>query len=269
MKEQIIRVVDKVFSTDITCSLGDILLQGDTLENGQLTVLSRFYDVTHFKNGVDKSFPFQNALSYITWGDRHDRETGNRNFETLIASYEKSGYKKGSRIILYKGAMIANGTHRLALNLYHRIWDVDANLMWRKMRKHRTIEWYNEKGLDPKWNKTLEDTKNEVDTILFNEGVTFVVIASVNSSNQIELLEALFRKKCKCFKMELCDKTIITRFSLSSPDYITKRGGLYSRTASRLYKEISKLGIKVLGCSFNCSCGRNLYRQYRMQGNIE
>ena len=58
-------IVDCKLSVEIECSLGDILLQGEKMDDGQVTVTSRYYDIVCYKVGSDETFPFQNALSYV------------------------------------------------------------------------------------------------------------------------------------------------------------------------------------------------------------
>ena len=100
MKDFLISIFDRLFKTNIVCSIADIILQGENLCEGQLTVLARYYDILQYKTGKDLSFPFQNALSRVLWGDAHKEEAGNASFKRLIESYDRYGYKADSKVIL-------------------------------------------------------------------------------------------------------------------------------------------------------------------------
>lgn len=263
MKTHIIQTLDSICSTKVLCSIGDVLLRGNALDNGQLIVISRYYDVLRYMEGSDRSFPFQNALSYVLWGDRHDRETGDRNFGNLIASYERSGYKKGSRIVLYNDGAIANGTHRLALNLYHSIWEVEADLLWRPSRNQRNIDWYIEQGLSPEWRSALEDTGRVVEKRLFDAGATFVVVTEQVDSDKLLALEKLMAERSKTHMMERIGNTFVLRFSLITPDYYVRKGHLHSRTAEDLFQRIDALNIAMMDKAYNAVDGRRIWEKYR------
>lgn len=51
-------VIDRCLSIDIEYSVGDLLLKGDTMDNGQITAITRYYDIICYKNSKDKSFTF-------------------------------------------------------------------------------------------------------------------------------------------------------------------------------------------------------------------
>lgn len=264
-KDNLVRVFDNLFSWNIYCSIGDIMLSGNDLDFGQLTVLSRYYDVCCYKDGSDKSFPFQNATSLCMWGDEHDEESGNNGFEAIIKSYELNGYNKDSRIILWRDATLANGSHRLALNIYSGFWDISAKVCFRRKKESRfSTLWYIEKGLDRHWLDVLDRMAGEVRQKLFNEGVSFVCVADKLEDTVSQKLIVLLKKNCKeVFVSRLIEGGYLFRFSLSDPQYIVRKRQLFSTKAYRLYKKIEKeFGHIIINKSFNCLNGRSLFCRY-------
>ena len=260
---------DKTAKTDIRCSLGDLLLQGEKPDNGQLTVVSRYYDILRYKSGEDKDFSFQNSLSYALWGKNHDKEKGNKRFMSLIASYDKYGYKEGSRIILYKGGEIANGTHRIAMNLYHEVWDINASVLWRRNRNRKHMEWYTERGLAERWQQIVDDTMKKIEDVLFSRGVAFGMMTDTVDDNLCGRAEILLKSWCKRYVWYKGEWGGYLMFSLVNPDYEVKKGKLYSKEAVRLYKALSEdVGIPLLSKTFNCSEGRELFLSITDKNNF-
>lgn len=265
-KDNLVRVFDSLFSWNIYCSVGDIMLSGNDLDFGQLTVLSRYYDVCCYKDGSDKSFPFQNATSRCMWGDEHDEESGNNSFEAIIKSYELNGYNKESRIILWRDASLANGSHRLALNIYSGFWDISAKVCFRQNKESQfSYRWYIEKGLDRHWLDVLDSMAGEVKQILFNAGVTFVCVSDKLEGCVSQKLIAFLREECKdVWASQLNEGGYLFRFSLFDPKYIVRKRQLYSTTAFSLYKKIEKkFGCILTNKSFNCLDGRSLFCRYK------
>ena len=266
MKAFLIRLFDFIFSSRIRCSIGDLLLPGRNMDSGQLTVVSRYYDVINYKLGTDRNFSFQNAISYVLFGDRHNRVSGDDNFKKIIESYDKNGYMEKSRIELYKGLNIANGTHRMALNIFHGFWEINARVLWRNIPTVKYLDWYIARGLDKKWEKVLSDTYESVQEKLFNEGVTLVFSTIPLSDEQTELLNRILRERCKHYIVSSANERVIVRFSLYNPRYIIKRNTLFSIESESLLDEINnQLGEVIVDKARNCIEGKELFDRIKLK----
>lgn len=133
----LMNLLDNLLSKKITCSIGDIMLKGKGLDEGQLTVITRYHDAEMYSVNGNKSFRLQNVLSKILWGEKHDEKTGNQTFTDLIESYKATGYNMNSYIQLDKHLSLMNGTHRVALNMYFGYWQVSAIIKGRSIFRKR------------------------------------------------------------------------------------------------------------------------------------
>lgn len=244
------------------------MLPGEKLNSGQLTILSRYYDIVRYKKGEDMDFPFQNALGYCVWGANHNAERGNSSFVSIIKSYDINGYNDSYPIQLWRGGQVANGTHRVALNIYHESWEMSATVLPRKSRHDRGIEWFVNKGLDEKWVHLLKVLDKDVQTKLFEIGETFSFTTDVLPSDLLENeFSILLGKYCKHFEIYLtCTNEIIVLYALKQPNYVLHNRELWSLTADRLYKDIEgDLGISLNSKSYNCTKGRQLFDNKRIK----
>jgi len=266
MKDQIIKILDNLLSKNITCSIGDIMLQGESLDEGQLTVLSRYYDLQQYQKG-DESFLFQNVLSKILWNNNHNEQSGNFAFRNLIKSYEKYGYKHGSRIQLDSEASLMNGSHRVAMNLWFDFYEIEAKIVRRRIRFKRGIQWYLENGLPESFVDVLKIVKLEITKKLFNVGASFIIVTGKLSSEQQKTMIHFLEPRTKEFK--LCPRFnekdgLIVSYSLANPKYYIKGHHLQSATARNLNKVLmNKLKIPIIDYSLNCSKGMILYESYK------
>lgn len=79
-------------------------------------------------------------------------ESAVKRFEQLIASVEKHGYDRMSEIIVDINLRLIDGSHRLALAIYHNISQVKIRVLKRIEEIHYGMEWFfkcfNESGCD-------------------------------------------------------------------------------------------------------------------------
>ena len=265
IKTFLIKQFDRIFSSEIDCSIGDIMLPGDYLDFGQFTVLSRFYDVLKYDAGTDKTFPFQNATSRCLWGSEHDEITGNENFKAIIESYKKNGYQRDFRIQLWRGGALANGTHRVALNIYYGIWEMTATMMWRKGHRQNALFWYLERGLDNKWKGKMLKMNSQVQERLFESGATLSCVTERLNETQVDSFESYCKCYCKRYLISPLDNgCYLLRYSLNDPLYTIKAGKLFSKASVDFYKKMKyECGINLLKTSNNCTDGSVVFNLYR------
>lgn len=69
-------------------------------------------------------------------------QKGAERFKSLIESYEKNGYDHNSRIELDKNLHLIDGSHRLALAMYHNIPVITAKVRSYSLDVYYSIEWF-------------------------------------------------------------------------------------------------------------------------------
>lgn len=264
MKIKIISFVDNLFSRKVTCSVGDILLRGNTLDEGQLTILSRYYDLLEYYSGRNLHFPFQNAISYLLWGDSHDEQSGNTGFMKLIESYEKDGYREDSLITLDRDLSLMNGSHRVAMNLYHGYWNMRAKVLYRRIKKCRGYDWYADKGLQKYWLNILNELRIKVEKSLFEEGITLAFVADVDSQESELELTSILNSKIRKYKLYHLSKEskIFVQVVFVQPNYLISKGGLRSLAMLELVQQINFRDIHVSEVAANCIAGKALFEKY-------
>lgn len=262
-------LIDNVFSKSVACSVGDIMLQGKELDEGQFTVVSRYYDILQYKEGKNLSFPFQNVIGYLLYGEKHREQDGNNGFMALIESYEKIGYKPDSPILLDRAASLMNGTHRVAINIWHGFWEMSAVVVWRTIRKKRYLQWYEERGLPFEYLQILRQTHFLIIQKLISEGVALVFVTDRKSP----LLDEFLKANTTYYKIWTLPKKeggVIFSLSLANPNYKVRKGILVSQTVPQFVKKLEReIGVIVKTYARNCTEGRLIFKKYERYINQE
>ena len=150
------------------------------------------------------------------------------------------------------------------MNFYHKIWDIEARVLPRKNRHKKGIDWYLDRGLDPKWQMVLHEVREKMLSLLFDEGVTFGMWIENATKIQYAELEKIMQEKTGQYRLTKRDGRGYFQFALAQPDYKIKEGRLYSREAQRIYQEVSSLmNLIIKGKSYNCSEGRQLFLKFK------
>lgn len=267
MIQKLVKVIDSILSQEITCSIGDIMHKGKELDEGQLTVLTRYYDIIQYIEKDNHSFILQNTLSRIIWGNEHDESAGNKSFSEIIESYKFRGYN-GSRIVIDKAISLVNGSHRVALNLYFDYWQICAKRIWRSIYGKRNLNWYINKGLQQNVVDEIGKIWKQMNLKLFDSGVAFVFILDNISLETVVILKELINQETKehrIYRLSMPKQGIMVLFSLVNPDYIIKQRSLYSRRADKLYEIITnRIQFPLKERAFNCSEGKKIFDKYNL-----
>lgn len=67
-------------------------------------------------------------------------------FRKLIESYERSGYRKDSSIIVDRGLNLVDGSHRIAMNIYHGIPTISAVVEPGQIPSDFSLDWFFQNG---------------------------------------------------------------------------------------------------------------------------
>ena len=73
---------------------------------------------------------------------REDWRNAETRFRELIESYDKNGYDNNSEITLNKDLYLWDGSHRIALAMYHRNYQISCQVIPDTVRSSYGINWY-------------------------------------------------------------------------------------------------------------------------------
>lgn len=247
------------FSDLIECSVGDILLLRDVPRANQLLLTSRLLDVEAFMSGVNKQFPYQNAISYSVYGKEHLEERGNEHFRNLIESYSKEGYHPGSFVTCDKNMMLMDGNHRMGLNIYYKIESVLVRRVHKSVPFQYGGDWYFQVGLPTKTMNDIYDKFQAIQSWLIDSGNTFCLhIKGVDYGDIIEDISHL----CTVLKIHNRNEEALLQFSMQNPEYIVKQGGLVSHRAMIIRDIVTTRYEGKVEVSKNCEEGKKMYGDY-------
>lgn len=131
---------DEVRSEKILCSTQEIFLtQNSDKEFLRWDVIVRYLAIEQFYGKNDFGFELykkmQSKRIHVQYGDESLKK-----FINLLKSIEKNGYDDTSCIVLNESLQLVDGSHRLALSLYHEIENIPVEI-----NKHANISYYGEK----------------------------------------------------------------------------------------------------------------------------
>ena len=273
-KEQLIRVIDKILSRKVNISIGDIMrLQNNDIEYGQFTVVSRLLDIKGYYQNTIPEFKYQNEIGYACWGTAHDKEIGNEKFKNIIISYAEKGLIKNNSFFVSKTCRLIDGTHRLALNIYHGIMDAPAVEYIRVNKYISGIEWAENHNL-PSW--LIKDIKNEffeLQNLLLDCGESLCFVIKAKHKEKAEALYSEMQKKVDVDRKYCFQDSdffyVIAQFHLNNPKYYFSRNGVISsKYIEEINKELikkayNKADILELKISSNCIEGKSIYLEYK------
>lgn len=252
--------------TRFECSVGDILLQRDIIQTNQFLLTSRLLDVEAYLSGADKSFPFQNAISYKTYGNNHNEELGNSRFKALIESYVREGYHFDSFVTCDRNMNLLDGNHRMGLHIYEGLDTISVRRIKRKIPFQYGIDNYYQLGLPSSFIEQILDRYSQIQQWLIEEGMTFCAYIY---GEGIDMLLKDLNRLCKVLKVLVCNDNqgLLVQFSMPDPQYTIKEGGLVSERVLEIERIINGRikGAVTFQISKNCFEGQRIYREYLLK----
>lgn len=239
---------DNMLCDRFECSIGDILLLRDVPNNNQLLLTTRLMDVEVYLSGENKKFPYQNAISYKAYGDKHRENDGNRSFTALIESYLKEGYHSDSYITCDKDMRLMDGNHRMGLHIHEKIDRINVRRLRRINPFSYGGDWYYEVGLPTYFMESVYAKFDEIQQWLIETGNTFLAlfVDEVNDSFSVEKDLSRLTTPLHCYEGEIelnsydgadyhnvkWNKALL--FSLNNPEYYVKKGQLHSQRIDQI-----------------------------------
>ena len=84
-------------------------------------------------------------------------------FRTLIESFEKNGYDKESRINVFNNLKLYDGSHRIALGLYHHLKNISIRILPKEESINFSLEWFEKNNFSA---EEINIIKNKADELL-------------------------------------------------------------------------------------------------------
>lgn len=130
-------------------------MQFDKQELKRYDIVVRYLAIEHHlgvnDDGFDLYRKMQNARIREGYGEEAERQ-----FRALIDSYQKNGYERASHIVVDKNLSLIDGSHRIALNIYFGIEEINVLVLPTEKLVDYTIDWFFQNGF----------TDTEIDRIL-------------------------------------------------------------------------------------------------------
>lgn len=139
------KVTNRFFSMDIECDVRELFFQQNGACFNRYDIIVRYLAVEDYYGfntyGFDLYKKMQAARVSKEWVD-----ASISHFERLIRSYDKKGYDKTSQIELDKNLNLIDGSHRIAMALYHKSYTISCKLRPNAYDIFYGIEWFIENG---------------------------------------------------------------------------------------------------------------------------
>jgi len=159
-------IKNKMFSKYLIISTKDLFsLQYDI--NGEYQNMDGVVRYLAIKNYYGKNnigFNLYEKMQKIRIG-----ENWNDRFKELIASFEKNGFLPEYPIVVGSNYMIMNGSHRLALDMYHKINYVPIKVIPQFKDRRYSIQWFRENDFSKEEIQIIKEAKSKlVKSVTFN-----------------------------------------------------------------------------------------------------
>lgn len=240
-----LKMYDRLTSTVVEASIGDILMSHPQPDFISFVFASRYLDASHYLSGEDRTFKYMHGISSKFQGVNYSQEKGEKKFIDLIDSFSKRGYDPASLLVMDKNLNLDNGTHRLALCLLNGIYNVKLMIVKRKAIVKKSIDLYYNVGVE---SGLLLDISNEYHRIynhLVDSGHAFICRIDGDAKNIVEDIKKDLAILGGCTNVKLLqekDNQANYSFLIVNPCYsIDYMGGrLWSERALEIEKILRK-----------------------------
>jgi hypothetical protein len=260
---KIIRRVMRKFPVDVKMSLGDILLQRENITHPQFAISLLLLDIEKYLENGDASFFHKRTSQSLIRKDEVNIDVVISRFKKVIDSCVTDGFKEDSYVEIDKYATLMNGTHRTAICLYLKHYDILCKAFNYKFPywKESADDFVRINGFDTAFAKEVYNKYEEIQKTLLNDGVAFCCV-----TENIDLLSDVFQS-CGChikrsyqLKHRGPKDRKIFLFSIDNPDYIIKENKVISKTCLFVEREIKSLLPAVsFEISMNCLEGKRMF----------
>lgn len=255
------KLFNTVTSHKIVASMGDLIFgMGFDTKMQNLTV-SRLLDIENYYDQSDDLFYFAKAFS--SKNPSFDSELCVSNFIKLLHSVESNGYNQKYTPIIDSHGRLWNGTHRVAVCLFYKIFDVNIKVLKRESPMNNvfslettslTLSDYEKIRL--RYNSILLELVDkgstyccigekieDIKTALFDEFADDIILLAVH-----EFYEGGINTQKKSF----------VQFYLKHPTYLFSNRSFFVNELLNLKNKHTELI-----CSLNCAQGQLWYNHFK------
>jgi len=166
LKRNIKIIITKASYKNIECDVRDLflLLKKDN-QFYRYDIIVRYLAVENFYNKNDFGFDLYKKMQSKRVSFLHS-EARTKRYKELIESYDKKGHKSSSKILLWDNLHLYDGSHRIALALYHKAYKIKCKVRpdtW--VCNFYGLEWFEKTGFSYEEINKIQEKYNEI----FNE----------------------------------------------------------------------------------------------------
>ena len=149
----------------ISISVGDVFSLNS--RNGELLrydMIVRLLAVENYYGKNDYGFKLYHKMQYERNKHKGDdfADKAVERFKKLILSYEENGYDESSCILLDKNMQLIDGSHRLAMAMYHGYENISAVIDTRETNFSYGIDWFENNGFTAEETGYMRDKAEEM-----------------------------------------------------------------------------------------------------------
>ena len=165
----------RFFPKHIEFSLGELMLQRKEVSHGQFAISALVMDVENYCLRGDASFYWQNVGRRIRLGNNYDSSSSNSRFREVIDSVMRNGYREDSLLEVGTDVMLHNGTHRTAICLFNKHYQVKGNAYCYQSPffKPTASEFIDEMGFDREYVEAVMRKYNAIQEGLLDDGISY------------------------------------------------------------------------------------------------
>ena len=231
---------DKFTAKVVDIPLACLFSYSDFPDEIQFVVAARVLDIKNFIEGKT-DFYYQNLISNIQWGDKHDRQLGNSRFAALIRSVQEQGYDNDKSIVTTDDKFrLIDGTHRVAMAYMAGISTVRAKVVRWKSHHNTNLDLFLHSTFSE------DDTRNVLDAwkeIKEKTSISYKLTVNKTTPEQAQAaldLQAELKLLEKVVDVENSEGQMTISFLLRNPEFCIEGGVVISNRIIRLRGLLNK-----------------------------
>lgn len=151
----------KLFTKHIICDVRELFFQQNKLEFQRYDIIVRYLAIENYYKKNDFGFDLYRKMQAARVGKKWASESV-KIFKTLILSYENNGYDTSSEIEIDKNINLVDGSHRMAMAIYHKSYQISCKIRPNIMDIYYGIDWFIEKGFSIREIILIQEKYNEI-----------------------------------------------------------------------------------------------------------
>lgn len=131
-------------------------------ELNRYDIFVRYLAVEEYYGKNNYGFRLYEKMQNKRIGDDNYGSYAVERFLALIKSYEVNGYKESSAVLVGKNLALWDGSHRIALGLYHKLPNISIDIQSETTFYEYKIDWFLKNDFSPEEIKIIIDKADEV-----------------------------------------------------------------------------------------------------------